>query len=252
MNRIKIHDDQGNEIDVGSFRPSSHSAALDAAVKRMLGSADQYRSSVAGEVARVNYTPEGRRHMSQAHARKQLLGLAEHYRAARQQSAGELGIAEDRHSSAITRRVRADAVTMPVLVELAKQIASDPGLRLRLVELVRNDASPDFPDVERIEAAAVMPLALSGLTIEQRIQFRGFITPDETQGLKRAQEAHAYTSQLAAHLARGILDDSKLPVTELDPALVEAMAAESARPLNVPPPPAQMHVGGQPEPVAEE
>ena len=59
MSKIIVKDAEGNLLDPGSMRPSSHSASLDGAVKRMLSARDAYRAAVQREEARLHFTADG-------------------------------------------------------------------------------------------------------------------------------------------------------------------------------------------------
>ena len=257
-NRITVRDADGNLIDPGSMRPSSHSASLDGAVKRMLSARDSYRAAVQRDEQRLHFTPDGAIDMRRGHAAKALATLRDSYRDARQQAIGERSIAEDRRAAALAKRLPLDPVTVQIRLEQARILRADTRLRGMLAEIVRNDAEPSFEQIELMEAAAALPLSLTGVTAEQRAMFRTFITPDESAALARARDAESYVGELASDVAKSVLTDAKIGAHELDPALGEAVQAQSLRPLNIKrdegtvEPPAQPDAVEQPAEAATE
>jgi len=232
--RIVVRDDQGREIDLASLRPSAHSATLNAAVQVMLNAADQFDSSVAKSASHVHYTPEGFRDMAQGHASKAFTSIRTQYAAARQQAVGEREIASDRFDSALRRRLPPQDI---VRVEIAKQLLSDARRRGSLVDQVKNNAELSFADIERIETGAVLPLALTGLTVEQRAQFRAFLVPEESAALSRANEALGYVDELCGTLVQKIAGVAKMGLQEVaavaGPDVVATIGRISVRPLAV-------------------
>jgi len=232
-NRITVRDADGNLIDPGSMRPSSHSTALDGAVRRMLDSRNNYRTAVQREEARLNFTADGAIDMRRGHAAKAFAELASAFKQARSQAISERRDAEQQRDAALAKRLSLDPVTVAIRIEQGRILRADPRLRGMLAEIVRNDSEVSFEQVELMEAAAALPLTLTGCTAQQKAMFRTFITPDESAALARARDAERYTVELASDVAKSVLTDAKLGAHELDPALGEAVQAASLRPLNV-------------------
>lgn len=232
-NRIIIKDADGNLIDPGSMRPSSHSAALDGAVRRMLDSRNNYRAAVEREEARLHFTPDGRTDMRRGHAAKAFAELSSAFKQARSQAISERRDAEQRRDAALAKRLSLDPVTVAIRIEQGRILRADPRLRGTLAEIVKNDAEPSFEQVEMMEAAAALPLTLTGVTASQKSMFRAFLVPDEAATLNRARQAEAYTVELAADVAKSVLTDAKLGANVLDHELGEAVQAQTLRPLNI-------------------
>ena len=233
--RITVRDGDGNPVDLDALRPSSHSASLDGAVKRMLSARDAYRAAVQREEARVNFTPDGALDMRRGHARAALNELRLAYQQARQQAAAELSSASDRFTNALAKNApMLDAAGAIIAVELGKRLVADPRLRQRLLLLARGEADDwEFQDAELMRAAVRLPLALSGFQAGEVAAMKAALAPDEAAALARARQAESYTVELAADVAKSVLTDAKLGPHVLDHELGEAVQAQSLRPLNI-------------------
>lgn len=210
--KVIVRDGHGKEVKPRDSRPTAHSPTLNTAVDAMVAASDRYYTNVEKDLARINYTGLGRTEMQQVHGRTALAALAEAYRAAKQQAVGELAIADDRFNAALRNRLPPADV---VRVEIGKQLLADERGRGLLVAKVESDTEITFEDVERIEAGAVLPLSLTGLTVAQRGVWRGFLVPEQSAASKRARVAAEYVDELVSVLVGKIGTEASLSAAEV-------------------------------------